>query len=89
MRNQILARACNGRLGAMAGALDHDDLEAAVLLLPELGFLQASDERFVRFLVVASGSSLMIMLVGSLLALQSSHSRIPFSRIFSHNLITS
>jgi GH15 family glucan-1,4-alpha-glucosidase len=36
------------RLGAMAGALDQDDLDAAVLLLPELGLLPASDERFVR-----------------------------------------
>jgi GH15 family glucan-1,4-alpha-glucosidase len=52
LRNQILARAWNGRLGAMAGALDHDDLDAAVLLLPELGFLQASDERFVRTFAV-------------------------------------
>jgi GH15 family glucan-1,4-alpha-glucosidase len=52
LRNQILARAWNERLGAMAGALDHDDLDAAVLLLPELGFLQASDERFVRTFAV-------------------------------------
>jgi GH15 family glucan-1,4-alpha-glucosidase len=48
LRRQILARAWNDRLGAFAGALDQDQLDAAVLLLPELGLLPASDERFVR-----------------------------------------
>jgi GH15 family glucan-1,4-alpha-glucosidase len=52
LRDQILARAWNDRLGAMAGTLDHDDLDAAVLLLPELGLLPASDERFVRTFAV-------------------------------------
>jgi GH15 family glucan-1,4-alpha-glucosidase len=48
LRKTILARAWNERLGAIAGALDHDGLDASVLLLPELGLLPASDERFVR-----------------------------------------
>jgi GH15 family glucan-1,4-alpha-glucosidase len=48
LRNQILTRAWSDRCGAFAGALDHDDLDAAVLLLPELGLLPATDERFVR-----------------------------------------
>ena len=48
LRDQILGRAWNPRRGAIVGALDHDDLDASVLLLPELGLLPASDERFVR-----------------------------------------
>jgi GH15 family glucan-1,4-alpha-glucosidase len=52
LRKQILARAWNDRLGAFAGVLDHDQLDAAVLLLPELGLLPPSDERFVRTFAV-------------------------------------
>jgi GH15 family glucan-1,4-alpha-glucosidase len=48
LRQQILARAWNDRRGAFAGALDHGDLDASVLLLPDLGLIPASDERFVR-----------------------------------------
>jgi GH15 family glucan-1,4-alpha-glucosidase len=48
LKRQILARAWSDRLGAFAGALDHDELDAAVLLLPELGLIPASDERFAR-----------------------------------------
>ena len=48
LRDEILNRAWNERRGALAGALDHDELDASVLLLPELGLLPASDERFVR-----------------------------------------
>jgi GH15 family glucan-1,4-alpha-glucosidase len=48
LRDQILKRAWNERRGALAGALDHDELDASVLLLPELGLMPASDERFVR-----------------------------------------
>ena len=48
MRRQILARAWNDRLGAFAGALDGESLDASVLLLPDLGFIPTSDERFVR-----------------------------------------
>jgi GH15 family glucan-1,4-alpha-glucosidase len=48
LRAQILGRAWNERLGAFAGALDDGELDASVLLLPDLGLLPASDERFVR-----------------------------------------
>jgi GH15 family glucan-1,4-alpha-glucosidase len=48
LRDQILNRAWNERRGALTGALDHDELDASVLLLPELGLLPASDARFVR-----------------------------------------
>jgi GH15 family glucan-1,4-alpha-glucosidase len=47
LRKEILTRAWNERLGFIAGALDHDELDASVLLLPELGLLPANDERFV------------------------------------------
>ena len=46
--SEILQRAWNERRGAIAGALDDDELDASVLLLPELGLLPANDERFVR-----------------------------------------
>ena len=46
LRNVILKRAWSERLGAIAGALDHDELDASVLLLPDLGLLPATDERF-------------------------------------------
>jgi GH15 family glucan-1,4-alpha-glucosidase len=48
LRDQILGRAWNERQGAIAGALDHPELDASVLLLPDLGLLPATDERFVR-----------------------------------------
>jgi len=48
LRLEILKRAWNDRLGALAGALDGGELDASVLLLPELGLLPASDERFSR-----------------------------------------
>lgn len=48
LRDQILSRAWNERQGAIAGALDHPELDASVLLLPDLGLLPATDERFVR-----------------------------------------
>lgn len=48
LRNEILARAWNERRGVIAGALDHDELDASVLLLHELGILLPSDERFRR-----------------------------------------
>jgi GH15 family glucan-1,4-alpha-glucosidase len=46
LRSVILKRAWSERWGALAGALDHDDLDASVLLLPDLGLLPATDERF-------------------------------------------
>jgi GH15 family glucan-1,4-alpha-glucosidase len=48
LRSEILERAWNERRGAIVGALDDHELDASVLLLPELGLLPASDERFVR-----------------------------------------
>jgi GH15 family glucan-1,4-alpha-glucosidase len=48
LRDQILRRAWNEHVGAIVGALDDDELDASVLLLPELGLLPPSDERFVR-----------------------------------------
>jgi GH15 family glucan-1,4-alpha-glucosidase len=46
LRTEILERAWSDKWGAIAGALDHDDLDASVLLLAELGLLPATDERF-------------------------------------------
>ncbi len=48
LRKEILERAWSEKYQVIAGALDHDDLDAAVLLLPELGLLPATDERFVK-----------------------------------------
>lgn len=47
MRDRILADAWNPKLNAIAGSLEGRELDASVLLLPELGLLPASDERFV------------------------------------------
>ncbi len=47
MRERILSRAWNARIGAFAGTLGGADLDASVLLLPELGLVAAVDERFV------------------------------------------
>jgi len=46
MRSEILRRAWSDKWGAIAGSLDHHDLDASALLLAELGLLPASDERF-------------------------------------------
>ncbi len=48
MRAEILTRAWSSCLGAFSGALDHDELDASVLLLAELGLVPATDERFVK-----------------------------------------
>ena len=48
LREEILKRAWNERRGVIAGALDGEELDASVLLLPELGLLPANDERFIR-----------------------------------------
>ncbi len=48
LREEILKRAWNERRGALVGALDHPELDASVLHLPELGLLMPDDERFVR-----------------------------------------
>jgi GH15 family glucan-1,4-alpha-glucosidase len=46
LAKEILQRSWSERLGAIAGALDTDELDASVLLLAELGMLPASDPRF-------------------------------------------
>ena len=46
LKAEILQRAWSRKCGALAGALDYDDLDASVLLLADLGLLPASDERF-------------------------------------------
>src|SRR5499427_1329813 len=48
LRHDILRRAWNESIGALAGALDTNELDATVLLLPDLGLIAPSDERFVR-----------------------------------------
>ena len=50
---EILSRAWSKKRGAIAGALDHDELDASVLLLPELGLLDADDPRFLQTCDVA------------------------------------
>jgi GH15 family glucan-1,4-alpha-glucosidase len=48
IRAEILARAWSEKRGSFTGAFDHEELDASVLLLPDLGFLPASDPRFVK-----------------------------------------
>jgi GH15 family glucan-1,4-alpha-glucosidase len=48
IRAKILARAWDEKRGALLGALEHGDLDASVLLLPDLGLLPATDPRFVK-----------------------------------------
>jgi GH15 family glucan-1,4-alpha-glucosidase len=48
LREQILDRSWSSQRGVIAGALDGEELDASVLLLPELGLLPANDERFMR-----------------------------------------
>ena len=48
IRDTLLARAWNDKCGAFTGAFEGDDLDASVLLLPELGVLDAQDPRFIR-----------------------------------------
>ncbi|NNM62051.1 MAG: glycoside hydrolase family 15 protein [Steroidobacteraceae bacterium] len=50
MREQILLRAWNASKNAFVGCFEGAELDATVLLLPELGFLEASDPRFVSTL---------------------------------------
>jgi GH15 family glucan-1,4-alpha-glucosidase len=46
MRDRILARAWSDRRQTFAGSLGGEQLDASVLLLPELGLLAATDPRF-------------------------------------------
>jgi GH15 family glucan-1,4-alpha-glucosidase len=48
IRAEILARAWNEKRGAFTGAFDHQELDASVLLLADLGFIPPSDPRFVK-----------------------------------------
>lgn len=45
VKERVLAEAWNDDLGAFAGALGSDRLDASVLLLPLVGFIDATDER--------------------------------------------
>jgi GH15 family glucan-1,4-alpha-glucosidase len=47
LQSSILEQAWNPRLKAFSAALDTDDIDASVLLLPELGLIEVSDPRFV------------------------------------------
>jgi GH15 family glucan-1,4-alpha-glucosidase len=47
LQREILDRAWNAKVGAFTEALDSDGLDASVLLLPELGMIDAKDPRFV------------------------------------------
>jgi GH15 family glucan-1,4-alpha-glucosidase len=46
LREPILSRSWNRKKSALAGALDGEDLDASVLLLPELGLLKPNDPKF-------------------------------------------
>ncbi len=52
MRERILQRAWNERRGAFVASFDDDDLDASVLLMPELGLIPATDPRFLATLDV-------------------------------------
>lgn len=52
VRREILTRGWSEKLGAFAGALDLDELDASVLLLPELGLISPKDPRFTKTLDV-------------------------------------
>jgi GH15 family glucan-1,4-alpha-glucosidase len=47
IRAEVLARAWSPRKRAFAQSYDSDELDASVLLMPLVGFLSATDERFV------------------------------------------
>jgi GH15 family glucan-1,4-alpha-glucosidase len=48
MQARLLDQAWNEKRGAFAAAIGIDDLDASVLLLPEIGLLETRDLRFVR-----------------------------------------
>ena len=50
MREQILARAWSQSKQTFVSAFDGEDLDATALLLPDLGFIEATDRRFVSTL---------------------------------------
>lgn len=53
LRQEILNRTVTSE-GWISGALDEKLVDASVLLLPQLGFLPATDERFIRTLDIVS-----------------------------------
>ena len=50
MRTQILERAWNSSKRTFVGAFGGEDLDASALLLPDLGFIEATDPRFLSTL---------------------------------------
>jgi GH15 family glucan-1,4-alpha-glucosidase len=48
LRATILERAWNAEHACFTGSLDSDEIDASVLLLHELGFISATDDRFVQ-----------------------------------------
>jgi GH15 family glucan-1,4-alpha-glucosidase len=48
IQNTLLEQAWSEKRGAFTAAFGVDDLDASVLLLPELGLLEPSDPRFIR-----------------------------------------
>jgi GH15 family glucan-1,4-alpha-glucosidase len=59
LNDTILDQAWNPERGALTGAFGQPELDASNLLLPELGFISAKDERFVRTLEL-TGRELML-----------------------------
>ena len=47
MREKIIAKAWNEKIGALVGAFDYPDLDASVLMVAELGLISATDPKFV------------------------------------------
>jgi GH15 family glucan-1,4-alpha-glucosidase len=47
MHGAVVAKAFNAKLGSFTGSFGGEELDATLLLLPELGFLPAADPRFV------------------------------------------
>lgn len=47
LREELLARAWSEKRKAFTAAIDSDDLDASVLLLPELGLIEPNDPKFV------------------------------------------
>jgi GH15 family glucan-1,4-alpha-glucosidase len=48
MQARLIEESWNEKRGAFTGAIGHDDLDASVLLLPEIGLVEITDPRFVR-----------------------------------------
>ncbi|MGF1609782.1 MAG: glycoside hydrolase family 15 protein [Kiloniellales bacterium] len=46
LRHEILQRGWNEQVGSFASTFDGDEIDASLLLLPQLGFIEADDPRF-------------------------------------------